>query len=366
MIMFPRIFITTAFLGCAFSAVSCRQKASHARVPKERPATVTRPSTRESEDAGESGKSPQPARSGMEVMSRFRTETRALFNDRKFAELEALAEKIRSGKEQFPGGTWKIHQFYACMDCSSSSPENLWRLHEQIHQDWETQYPKSSTAQIAKARFYNKYAWHARGNGYAKDVNVNGWTLFNERLAQARTTLDQSKSLTPACPMWWASYQSVALGQGWDRAEYDALFSEATKFEPDFFLYDCARATHLLPRWNGEEGEWEEVAEKEIARRGKMGLQIYARVVDDQSSYYGNIFKGSAASWKLTRAGYEEMMVQFPQSAGILNRYCRLAFLAGDRDQTKKLFKLLGSDLDSSSWRKQDLQRAKAWAASED
>lgn len=238
------------------------------------------------------------------------------------------------------------------------------QLHEKIHEEWEAKYPKSITAQVAKAKFYTTYAWHARSDAYSSEVTEEGWRLFRERLAKARTVLDQAKPLTPTCPMWYEVYLTVALGQDWGRAEYDALFKEATTFAPEFSPYDVERATYLLPRWHGKPGEWEKVAAHEIALRGAAGPEIYAWVIDEQSGYYDNIFKESAASWRQTRKGYDERIARFPKSSALLNSYCRLACLAGDREQAKKLFEMIGDNQIPNAWYKNEFAKAKAWAMS--
>lgn len=339
-----RILGPLVMLSLPFSVVSCRGKG------KASPAAEAA--------AGQTGLV------GLEELIQFRGDTRQLYNNRKFAELEALADKIRSAKERFPGGTWKIQQFYDCMDCRDDEPESMWTLHEKIHQEWEGKFPRSSTAQIAKAQFYISYAWHARSAAYADQVTEEGWKLFRERLAQARTILDQSKSLGPACPVWWSSYQTVALGQEWDRAAYDALFRDAVKFEPEFDPYDTSRAKYLLPRWHGKPGDWEKAADQEIALRGEIGYQIYASVVDGQAGYYDNVFQETTASWRKTRKGFDDLIARFPKSAALLNHYCRLACLAGDREQAKKLFERIGSNEVPNAWYKKEFARAKAWAMS--
>ncbi len=58
-----------------------------------------------------------PADAEMEDLVAFRNSTRQLYNNRKFAELEALAEKIRSGKKRIGTGSWKIFQFYDSLNC---------------------------------------------------------------------------------------------------------------------------------------------------------------------------------------------------------------------------------------------------------
>jgi hypothetical protein len=295
----------------------------------------------------------------LQELVNFRNSTRQLYNNRKFAELEALATTIRAGKERIGNGSWKIFQFYDSMECREDEPESMWRLHDTIHREWEAKFPQSITACVARAEFLTTYAWHARTDQFAADVTDEGWRLFGERLAESRTLLEQSKSLAPACPMWWETMQTVALGQGWSRADYDALFEEAKRLEPQFFAYDLSRARYLLPRWHGEPGEWEAAAAKEIARSGH---QIYARVVGEQAGYYDNIFKRSAASWRKTRVGFDELLIAHPDSNHLLNRYCRLACLAGDRDAAKSLFIRIGEMKANGIWKKNEFQRGKAWA----
>lgn len=300
----------------------------------------------------------------MEDVTTFRGEVRQHYNNRRFAELEEIASKVRSGKERVRYGDWKIYHFYQAMDCREDEQESMWKLHEQIHREWLEKFPQSITARVAQAEFLTTYAWHARSDATAKYVSEEGWRLFHERLAAARTVLDQSKSLSPACPMWWYTCQTVALGQEWSRGEYDALFASAKAFEPEFFPYDCSRAKYLLPRWHGKPGEWEEVAEKQIKLQGATGSEIYARVVQEQEGYYDNIFQRSAASWRKTRKGFDDLRTHYPDSLELLNTYCRMACIAGDREQARKLFGEIGENKVQSCWRVKgdEYERAKAWA----
>ncbi|HEX7261414.1 MAG TPA: hypothetical protein VF258_06330 [Luteolibacter sp.] len=299
-------------------------------------------------------------------MSRFYGDTRSLYNNRKYAELEALADDLRSSKAKFRAGTWKIAHFYAAQDCRDEEPESMWRLHEQIHKEWEAKFPKSITARVSHARFMVDYAWQARGSDYADKVTEEGWRLFRERLAQARALLDESKSLAP-CPMWWNTRLKVALGQNEKPAAYEALFQEAKKSEPQFFPFDLSRAYYLLPRWHGEPGDWEAAAEKEIERQDGLGFEGYARVVTEQARFYDNVFKQSKASWSKTKKGFDEMHIRYPDSKEILNTYCRMAYFAGDRVQAKKLFGEIGNDKVDGAWRKKgdEFGRARAWALSD-
>lgn len=301
-----------------------------------------------------------------ELMQKFSGETRQLYNNRRFAELETLADRLRSSKEQFRSGAWKLVHAYNSLDCRDEEPENMWQLHETIYQEWETAFPQSATARVSHAQFMVEYAWHARGSDYADKVTEEGWRLFRERLATARKILDESKSLSP-CPVWWSVRLKVALGQGEDRPDYEALFQEAKRAEPRFFYHDLSLAYYLLPRWHGKPGDWEAAAEKEIERPDGLGYESYTRVVIEQAGYYDDVFKETNASWRKTKKGFDDMRDRYSDSEQILNVYCRLACFAGDREQARKLFALIGDTPTSGCWRKKnnEFRRAKIWAMSE-
>lgn len=345
---FPRLVPTALLLSVSLAALSCKKP------PGE---------TREEQYKAEAAAAAASEETG--TLNQFRSEARRLYNGRKFAELEALAKELRDEKKRFVDGEWMIVDFYSSQDCRDDEPESMWQLHDKIHREWEQKFPDSITARVSRARFLTDYAWQARGSGYADKVTENGWKLFNERLAEARTTLDQSKHLKPTCPVWYSTMMRIALGQGWERNDYDALFKEAKALEPEFHSYDVSRAYFLLPRWHGEPGEWEAVAEKEIDLQGPTGPATYARVVNETARYYDNIFDETNVSWRKVRKGFDDLLVTYPDSKKLLNTYCRLACFAGDAPQAKKLFERIGKDKVPVSWRKGEFEKARKWAMSQ-
>ena len=84
----------------------------------------------------------------------FRYETRMLYNSRKFDELEKRANELRISKARFGNGAWKLREFYDALGLRPDEPESLWRLHEQIHQDWEKAMPNSVTARSHMRIFF--------------------------------------------------------------------------------------------------------------------------------------------------------------------------------------------------------------------
>jgi hypothetical protein len=239
----------------------------------------------------------------------------------------------------------------------------MWQLHERIHENWDAMKPNSITAYVAHADFWTSYAWHVRGSGYAKTVKREGWRLFAERLARARQLLDKSANFEPKCPMWWRVYMKVALGQSWSWDDCERLFQQAKTVEPQFWGYDVAKATYLLPRWHGRPGDWEYTLSLEIDRPNGLGLETYARVVQAMSGYYENVFRESQASWPQVRAGFELMRQRYPDSLDVPSSYCQLACLAEDRATARKLFDELEGRMVADVWRDQNaFRRYRNWA----
>lgn len=302
----------------------------------------------------------------MEQVISYRTETRQLYDQSNFEQLETRANEARTGKTKFENGTWKLTSFYDALDCQRDAPEATWQHQEKTYQDWEKQFPNSITARVAYADFLTQYAWHARGTGYANEVTPEAWKLYGDRMTAAKTLLEQSKSLEPKCPVWWEVMMKVAQGQSWKIEEFAKLYDEAKTFEPTYFRYDFAQAKFLMPTWYGKPGDWEAAALKDIDRPSGLGLEGYARVISEMRGYYDDIFTETKASWKKTNQGFEVLHTKYPSSAEILNAWCRLACVAGDKPTAKKLFAMIGNKTILYCWgnERKRFDQMKNWANS--
>lgn len=282
----------------------------------------------------------------------FRLRARQAYNSRSFDELEKMASALRSSKETFGNGSWKIAQFYQAFACREDEPESMWTLHQQIHRDWITAKPASVTAQVAYADFLTDYAWRARGSGYVDSVTEEGWRLFRERMASARAALDEARKLKEKDPYLWLVGLEIARGQEWSKAEYDSWLTEAKSIEPKFWGYDTERAFSLLPRWYGKPGEWEAYAEEASARPDGLGAETYARIVIHLRGYHENIFTESKASWPKVRDGLAEMRKKYPTSLEIVSHSALLATMGQDRALAKAMFDQLGDTYLPGVWRR--------------
>jgi hypothetical protein len=109
--------------------------------------------------------------------------------------------------------------------------------------------------------------------------------------------LMEVKDISPSCPGWLAAFQRIALS-GWPPQAYEKLFKAAIAGEPTYNMYYFRKAWHLMPRWFGKPGEWEEFATASANKTGgEAGDVLYARIV-----------------WFLDRRGPYDNMAQKPKS----------------------------------------------------
>ena len=120
-----------------------------------------------------------------------------------------------------------------------------------------------------------------------------------------------------------------------------------------------------MPRWNGEEGEWQQFAKDAISLTPKSeGKSIYMRIVGsfllDPSKATLN---DSRISWPLLKQGYIDVEQNYPGSRWNLNNFCKYACIVGDKETAKGLFKRIGNDPYIAAWvSKAEFDKWRLWA----
>ena len=86
----------------------------------------------------------------------YRDAIAGLLKEKKFKDLDCLADAARAGKTQFSGGQWKLRNIY--IGLASPRPghptEVEWKEHLKRIEHWKADNPKSVTAPIALAESY--------------------------------------------------------------------------------------------------------------------------------------------------------------------------------------------------------------------
>ena len=281
-------------------------------------------------------------------------QVRALLSKGDFAQLEALAKEFRDNKARFPGGRWKLRTFYTAFgDLPDKATESDWQDLIKQGEQWRKQYPQSPTPGIALAEMYRGHAWVARTGDFADKVTDEGWRLMGQRLQKAFQTLGQVNQLPEKCPAWHGTIMRVAVGAQLPRASYEKLFQDAVKAAPDYdAIYDY-KAYYLLPRWHGEEGEWESFAIAMMKRDDvPHSKEVFARAALylRELGYFYDEFSDTEASWNLLKESFRELEKNYPDSAEIKSIFCLMCARLWDYKEAREQFELLEGKADLSVW----------------
>lgn len=273
-----------------------------------------------------------------------------------FDGLDALADELRKSQAESACGRWKLDYFYWAFSHDGIKRDSEWTKRIDAVKEWVDKKPESVTARVALANLKWRYAWVARGGGWAEDVNDEGWRKMREREAEALKILQE---VQPDCPRWYFVRLELAKDMKYERKEYDTIFEQAVARYPTYKHAYFLKAKCLQPRWHGEEGEWEKFAEESADKRGgDEGDVLYTQIVWDVDStgWYakGNIFKDFRLLWPRIQKGFAVMMKNHPESKWLESEYCKLACLAGDRSAARAMFDKINPSFDSVVWKRQE------------
>ncbi len=288
-----------------------------------------------------------------------------------FEKIDCVADEVRSNKERFSGGHWKIHELYRGVSEPVQYPathatQEDWKQLFRLLELWEAKQPKSITPRVALAQAYIGYAFDARGNGFSNTVSDSGWKLFEERIAKARLTLEKAAALPVTCPEWYVAMLLVAQNQSWEVAEARALYDEAERREPDYYYDAHVFASYLLPKWSGREGDTQNFIEEVSDRIGDdRGDILYFQIA--AADY---VVCGCEDGPKLSRErivrGLEASEKRYGVSMWNLNRIAYLAIYYGPPDPivADKFMSRIGDQCDQETWEnKEKFDTMKEWAA---
>lgn len=281
----------------------------------------------------------------------FGAEIRGAFDERRFAFLEDLASELRGSGEKFGNGNWKMRELYWALNNRFHSGEDGFLTDLETHAAWREEFPDSELQITAEADFYTSYAWHARGTGYAHTVTREGWQLFADRLQKARDLLGSVKKQNRQDAYWFEVAHTVALGQGWEKEDFEELIAAAKEFDPAYWPIYAERAYSLLPRWYGEEGEWEAFAAEVADLPDGAGKEAYVRILKRLKPFYSDIFRDSRATWSRAKEGLDIFLEKYPDSVE-LKHYAAYLATGRDRDMAKSLFAEFGDTYVEKVWRK--------------
>lgn len=286
------------------------------------------------------------------ALDNYRDAIAALLKQKKFKELDCVADAARVGKTRFSGGAWKLRNFYIALEepRPGHPTEVEWKQHLKLIEQWKDSNPDSVTAPIVLAQAYMGYGWAARGVGYSDDVSQSGWKLFGQRAAKAKEILEHAAEDGVKCPDWFIGMQQVAMAQGWPLDQARALFEKAAKFEPGYQYYYRAFAEYLQPKWSGQEGDPARFAEQQGNRIGGeegdvmyflIAEKIVCACADPESGYF---------SWPRMQKGFAALEKKYGPSLISVNAFALMATKNTDWVLADAQFKRIGDQFDNDEW----------------
>jgi len=282
----------------------------------------------------------------------FRVSVLALFNSGKYADLDTLALQLQQQRSRFAGGAWRLHVLFGTLSSpgSATATDAAWMAHIAKLETWARSSPASPTPRITLAQTYLRFAWKARGHGYANTVTPEGRALFRDRVQSARSTLEQCAALAENSPQWYLQMQGVALDQEWNRAAVDALAERALAHEPGYYYFALAESNYLLPKWYGESGDTERYAAR-VADQigGDDGDAVYFQIAAAINCCKGT--QAPALSWPRVQRGFAALESRYGSTKHELNVMAYLALRSGDAATAQRLFERIGNDWSESVWK---------------
>ena len=281
-------------------------------------------------------------------------EANKALRQRDFAKVDAMAQEFRDKNSLATDGQPKLMGFYSGVSKSSAACNGSigtgeeWAADKQLLLDWSRVSPQSVSAKLALALFEVSYGWNARGSGYASTVTDEGWKLFRQRIANARTMLEKLESEVANDPHWFEGMLSIALAQGWERGQFDALYQRAVGKFPYYYAYYFTKGNFYSAQWHGSQADFKQFVEESVqATEKNLGQSMYARL--NWSAQNGSMFRNGQTDWLRMKQGFEIILKDFPDSWN-RNNFAKFACRAGDKKVLLEQLALVGNKIAISAW----------------
>lgn len=317
----------------------------------------------------------QPLATLDDVETAFIADVHARFTAKQYAELDALEEECLRTKARLPGGAWKINLLVRALGrgvvgVSEPASGDEFESRLQALRAWAAERPQSTLAPMLIADATHGFAWHVRGVGSAKTVGDYTKTVYQARLNQGVLALNVSRRTSGANPQWYALAIDYATALGWPAERVRELLAQAIKIEPLYQPAYMATARYLLPRWYGDAGDWEQLANDAAASApGPEGQALYgfiARYVAWIDGGSPKFFAENDVPWPRLKNAIAESEKLYGSSLETTNALAQLAYAADDRATARLLAERIGGRWHRRVWRDEKaFETFRAWATGE-
>jgi hypothetical protein len=280
-----------------------------------------------------------------------------------FDDLDRMADEYRREKTRLAGGEWRLRQFYGILDAPQLTDKDSVDHIEHLT-NWMKKRPESITARVALATSLHRWAWVARGNGFANTVTPEGWQLFNKRIAESQMVLEGSANMHTMCPQWYSEMMTVGLAQSWDERRLQEVFERGVQFEPEYFYLYKQYANYLLPKWDGKPGDSADFAKRYANKLGgDQGDMLYFQIATELIRVGDGNFPVKEMNWERIQKGADFLVAKYGQNKKINNQLAFMAFKYKDAEAARRQFAVIGDEWARGVWKdRQRFDRARDWS----
>jgi hypothetical protein len=216
-----------------------------------------------------------------------------------------------------------------------------------VYNEMNKVMPDGTAALTYKGKYYTKYAWEARGNGWANTVTQEGWKVMAERLVVAQESLEKAWSLDNSNAEAASSMITVELGQGQGRPRMDTWYKRAMAADPNNFAACSAKLYYLEPKWYGNEDAMLAFG-RELVRAGNWKARLPFILVDAHAAlarYQPNNLDGyyqQDGVWADLKSVYDPYLQINPQALRDRSQYALLACKCNQWEEANRQFQVMG------------------------
>jgi hypothetical protein len=267
---------------------------------------------------------------------------RSLFENGKYAELDALTTEYRQKHSVTREGYLRLYQLYAEFSHCPDDDRKYSGL-ESSAAEWMAASPKSPTAIVIASKFKKCRASAVRGEGFALTVPKAAMKRFHRFLEQARVILDGGEKVASVDPGWYSEKISVGMGQSADKRQIISLARRGLAIEPGFLaiIYDAYRA--LLDRWGGDKLFRQDLLKvMDEVKDSEVRAQNYARLAYYVAKNFGEDEMKENFNPERVGSGYEVILKKYPVPQNFSYAAAMACFLE-DRTRLPSLIAKIGT-----------------------
>ena len=186
---------------------------------------------------------------------------------------------------------------------------------KKIYPAYQKAMPGSWYPLLFKAQNEIQWAWDARGSGWANTVTPQGWKLMGERIAAARSTLEQAWRIDPTQSPIAREMVTVCMAES-DRQGLEQWFRRGIEANPDDYQLCHNKLYAIMPRWLGSHEEMLAFARQCAATENVFGgipniLLDAHQMIADESPDAAQYWRQPTV-WDETRKVFENRVLVYP------------------------------------------------------